>query len=92
MEAAGLSPARQGELLKLTVEQAEAALTTAMATLNPTMPDWYARIQAAKFIRDLLGASPSKVGVSQGSAQVQVNIELPSWARPVEAKVIDSPA
>lgn len=88
LKLAGLDETKMAGLVKLTVEQAEAALTGAMAVQDPALPDWFARLQAAKYIRDLLGVAPSKVGVGAGSAQVQVNIELPAWAKP-KAEVID---
>jgi hypothetical protein len=92
LDAAGLTPERQGELLRVAVQTAETAMTGAMSPLVAAgatpMPDWHARLGAARFLAGLLGAQPSKSGVGSGQAQVVVNIEMPEWARPAEPKQV----
>jgi hypothetical protein len=78
---------QQAADLRLALGQVRDALG-AMHPLTPTSPDWYARLQAAKFIRDTYGAAPSKTSVSPSATQVVVNVDMPSWALP-QAKVID---
>ena len=91
LEAAGLTPTRQGELLRAAITTAEIAMTGAMSPLTPVgsppVPDWHARLSAARFISSILGAAPSKSATPSGAGQVTVVIEMPEWARS-EPKVI----
>ena len=85
--AAGLTPARQGELLAKAVATADEAVSSAMSVLNTSMPDWHARLGAAKFIRDLVGAAPPKAAAAAPAAQVAVVVNIPKWA---QGEVIDA--
>ena len=88
LQAAGADDQEQARLLRLALTQVEGALS-ADSTITPGMPDWFARLQAAKFIRDLIGAAPSKTAASPSATQVVVNVDMPTWALP-QAKVIDA--
>jgi hypothetical protein len=93
MEAAGLSQERQSSLLRQAVQAAEDALQAEHEVFGPTgvllksRPDTFARMLGAKFIRDLVGAAPSKTSVAAAPGQVVVNIGLPDWADPQAVKV-----
>lgn len=80
------------------VDQAVEAMTGAMNPLNPTQPDYHARMSAGAKLVQLIGANPPKSSApGAGPSQVAVVIEMPEWARPTarlpEARVISqSPA
>jgi len=61
-----------------------------MAQLDPTQPDWFARLRAAKFIADLVGAAPSKQSAGLAPTYIPVPVPLPSWAQPPrQADIVD---
>ena len=81
LEKAGLTPERCAELVGIFVREAHDALTGAMNPLNPTQPDYHARMAAGKALMALIGANPPKTsGNGSGGAQVAVVIEMPEWA------------
>lgn len=91
LAAAGLDEVQQAADLRLAFEQVRGALG-AMSPLAPTAPDWFARLQAAKFVRDTYGAAPSKTSVNTSATQVVVNVDLPEWAMPKPVVVDVKPA
>ena len=94
LERAGLTPERCSELVRKFLEQAEAAMTSAMNPLVPTEPDYHARLRAGQQLMALIGANPPKTSASSaGGPQVVVINEVPEWAKPApvpaRAKVIE---
>lgn len=92
LAAAGVDETAQAALLR----DAVAAVKDALVALHPLAPipqaDHYARLQAAKFIRDLVGAAPSKTSVGTNATQVIVNVDLPEWAMPKPVVIDSKPA
>lgn len=94
LERAGLTPESKADIVRTFVEQARAALTSAMSPLAPDQPDWHARMAAGARLLALVDALPSKsASDQQRGPQVVIVNEVPAWAREpkaVQATVIDA--
>jgi hypothetical protein len=85
LQRAGLDLERQASLLRQAVGVFEAGLS-AQSAMAPDLPDWFARLKAARGLVDIVGIMPSRTQSAKGVPQVVVNIEVPDWAQPMMAR------